>query len=52
MDIPDGLVLSLVYTWSPSEDWYLRYDGTHDNMGIGDIDEVVDYYMLVGEDNE
>ena len=52
MDIPDGLVLSLVYTWSPSEDWHLRYDGTHDNMGVSDIDQVVDYHMLVGEDNE
>ena len=27
-DIPDGLVLSLVYTWSPSEDWHLQYAGT------------------------
>ena len=52
MDIPDGLVLSLVYTWSPSEGWHLRYDGTHDNMGVSDIDQVVDYHMLVGEDNE
>ena len=51
-DIPDGLVLSLVYTWSPSEDWHLQYAGTHPNMGVSDIDEIVDYYMLVGEDNE
>ncbi len=51
-DIPDGLVLSLVYTWSPSEDWHLQYAGTHSDMGVGDIDEIVDYYMLVGEDNE
>ena len=51
-DIPDGLVLSLVYTWSPSDDWHLRYAGTHRDMGISDVDEIVDYYMLVGEDNE
>ena len=49
-EVRDCLVLKVDYTWGTKEGWHFRINETKDNAGITEVDEIVDYIALVGED--
>tara|TARA_R110002020_G_C16250813_1_gene769794 strand:+ start:179 stop:1405 length:1227 start_codon:yes stop_codon:yes gene_type:complete len=53
-DIPEGVVVACSLYWKAGEDsgWRLRYNELKSNKGRSDIDQVLDYNVLVGEANE
>jgi hypothetical protein len=51
-NIEDCLVVKLNHTWSPTDGWHLCFVDTESEMGIDDIDDITDYYAIVGEEDE
>jgi hypothetical protein len=51
-NIEDCLVVKLNHTWSPTDGWHLCFVDTESEMGIDDIDDITDYYAIVGDDDE
>jgi len=51
-NIEDCLVVKLNHTWSPTDGWHLCFVDTENEMGIDDIDDITDYYAIVGDDDE
>ena len=51
-NIEDCLVVKLNYTWSPTDGWHLCFVDIENDMGIDDIDDITDYYAIVGDDGE
>ena len=48
-NIEDCLVVKLNHTWSPTDGWHLCFVDIENEMGIDDIDDITDYYAIVGD---
>ncbi len=47
--LSDNLTVKVEYTWSPRRNWHFIYTGLFTSYGLSDVDEIVDYISLVGE---
>ena len=47
--LSDNLTVKVEYTWSPKRNWHFKYSGLFTSYGLSDVDEIVDYITLVGE---
>ena len=50
-NIDDCLIVKLNHTWSPNDGWHLCFVDTEDGMGIDEIDDITDYYAIVGDED-
>ena len=50
--VEDCLVAKFNYTWTPNEEWHLKFVGVEDGMGIDDVDSILDYFAIVGGEDE
>lgn len=50
--LSDNLTVKVEYTWSPRRNWHFIYTGLFTSYGLSDVDEIVDYITLVGENHE
>jgi hypothetical protein len=51
-NIEDCLVVKLNHTWLPSDGWHLSYVCNENEMGVDDIDDITDFYAVVGDEVE
>jgi hypothetical protein len=47
--LSDNLTVKVEFTWSPRRKWHFIYTGLFTSYGLSDVDEIVDYISLVGE---
>ncbi len=47
--LSDNLTVKVEYTWSPRRNCHFIYAGLFTSYGLSDVDEIVDYISLVGE---
>ena len=47
--LSDNLTVKVEFTWSPRRNWHFIYTGLFTSYGLSDVDEIVDYISLVGE---
>jgi hypothetical protein len=50
--VDDCLVAKFTYTWTPNEEWHLKFVEVEDGMGIDDVDSILDYFAIVGGEDE
>lgn len=50
--VDDCLVAKFNHTWSPNDDWHLKFVDVEDDMGIDDVDDILDYFTIVGGEDE
>lgn len=48
--ISDTFVVKVEYTWSPSKEWHFRFNTVVLDAGLSDVDELVDYLVVVNND--
>ena len=48
--ISDTFVVKVEYTWSPSKEWHFRFNTVVLDAGLSDVDELVDYLVVVKDD--
>jgi hypothetical protein len=51
-NIEDCLVAKFNYTWNPNNGWHLKLLDVENNMGIHDIDDILDYIAITGGEDE
>jgi len=50
--VNDCLVAKFKYTWTPNEEWHMKFVEVEDNMGMDDVDDILDYFAIVGGEDE
>jgi hypothetical protein len=50
--VEDCLVAKFMYTWSPNEEWHLKFIEVESNKGESDVDDILDYFTVVGGEDE
>jgi hypothetical protein len=50
--VEDCLVAKFMYTWSPNEEWHLKFIEVENNKGESDVDDILDYFAVVGGEDE
>tara|TARA_S200002703_G_scaffold147042_1_gene142536 strand:- start:152 stop:712 length:561 start_codon:yes stop_codon:yes gene_type:complete len=50
--VEDCLVAKFNHTWSPDDGWHLKFVDVEDDMGIEDVDNILDYFTIVGGEDE
>lgn len=50
--VEDCLVAKFNHTWSPDDDWHLKFVDVEDDMGIEDVDDILNYFTIVGGEDE
>ena len=50
--VEDCLVAKFKYTWSPNEEWHMKFVEVQDSMGIDEVDDILDYFAIVGGEDE
>ena len=50
--VEDCLVAKFMYTWSPNEEWHLKFIEVESNKGESDVDDILDYFAVVGGEDE
>ena len=46
------MVAKFMYTWSPNEEWHLKFVEVASNKGESDVDDILDYFAVVGGEDE
>ena len=50
--VEDCLVAKFMYTWSPNEEWHLKFVEVESSKGESDVDDILDYFAVVGGEDE
>lgn len=50
--VTDCLVAKFIFTWTPTQNWHLKFVDVEDSMGISDVNDILDYYAIVGGEDE
>ena len=50
--VEDCLVGKFMYTWSPNEEWHLKFVDVEESKGESDVDDILDYFAVVGGEDE
>tara|TARA_B100001093_G_scaffold269645_1_gene257780 strand:- start:516 stop:1073 length:558 start_codon:yes stop_codon:yes gene_type:complete len=50
--VEDCLVAKFMYTWTPNEEWHLKFIEVESGKGESDVDDILDYFTVVGGEDE